>query len=81
MNWIPLADGGVQRADVILPLAGDVSVLSLEAQELSRRDRWGNTFRYRAIVTLLSGQRRWSYDVFLRSEPVNTIPASQVPRK
>ena len=71
----PLPAGAVQLADEIRPLRGSVTAISLDIQELPRRDRWGNTFRYRSRVTLASGESRWSYDVFLQHERTSASEA------
>jgi hypothetical protein len=52
-----------------LPELG-VESISLDYRESRRRDRWGNTFRYRAKVygTNHTNLGRWAYDVFLLTE-------------
>jgi hypothetical protein len=49
-----------------LPELG-VKTISLDYRESRRRDRWGNTFRYRAKVhgTNQADPGRWAFDVFL----------------
>ena len=52
-----------------LPELG-VESISLDYRESRRRDRWGNTFRYRAKVygTNHTNLGRWAYDIFLLTE-------------
>jgi hypothetical protein len=52
-----------------LPELG-VESISLDYRESRRRDRWGNTFRFRAKVygTNHTNLGRWAYDVFLLTE-------------
>lgn len=51
-----------------------VKTISLDYRESRRRDRYGNTFRYRAKVYGVNNKDlgRWAYDVFLVSSDVRT---------
>ena len=62
-----------------LPELG-VESIALDYRESRRRDRWGNTFRYRVKVyaTNHTDLGRWAYDVFLLTEkagPGQTLSA------
>jgi hypothetical protein len=62
----PLPQGGSDPADEIRRLStAGVTAISLRVQEIGRKDRWGNLFKYRAKVEV-GGRSRWSYDVFLQ---------------
>ena len=64
--WRDVVRDGISQPAELLALP-DLQIvgLSTEYREARRRDRWGNTFRYRAFVFLASGERRFAYDVFL----------------
>ena len=47
-----------------------VVALSTEPRESQRKDRFGNRYRYRAIVYYADGQQRFAYDVFPLVEPI-----------
>ena len=63
-------------------LAFDVNAISLDYRESRRKDRWGNTFRYRAKVYGMNGVRlgRWAHDVFLQAAPVQAGSAPTIAR-
>jgi hypothetical protein len=70
--WRDTDHNGVSDSDELQTLTAlGVTSISLDYSEARRRDRYGNSFRYRATV---SGAKpgvvgRWAYDVFLVSSP------------
>ena len=70
--WRDSDHNGASDSDELHPLAAQgVTSISLDYSEARRRDRYGNSFRYRAKV-FGSNKRdlgRWAYDVFLVSSP------------
>lgn len=76
---------GVATVDELLSMeTAGIRAISVEHTMTQRRDRWGNVFRYRALVTLTSGARRPAWDVYLRSagvqedSPVGIRPARPI---
>jgi hypothetical protein len=82
--WIDENHDGVSQPGELhtLPELG-VTSLSLAYEELGRKDRFGNRFRYRAAVNPVSPtgkpvDGRWAYDVFLTvtDKPANNVHPS-----
>jgi len=66
--WQDLNHNGTSEAIELSGLAQfHVEAMSVVFKEAMRRDRWGNTFRYRAKVYGMNDSRlgRWAYDVLL----------------
>jgi hypothetical protein len=70
--WRDTDHNGTSDSDELQTLTAlGVTSISLDYSEARRRDRYGNSFRYRAKVSG-SNKRdlgRWAYDVFLVSSP------------
>ena len=66
--WRDLNHNGISEpAELSGLIDSQVAAISLDFKESRHRDKWGNSFRYRAQV-VRSGLRRWAYDViFLTS--------------
>ena len=66
-------NGASDAAELHTLTALGVTSISLDYSEARRRDRYGNSFRYRATVSgaKRGGVGRWAYDVFLVSLAVN----------
>jgi hypothetical protein len=72
--WEDLNHNGVSEPAELRSLFDlEIDTISLDYRESRRRDRWGNTFRYRAKIygTTTRNIGRWAHDVFLLSHPVN----------
>jgi hypothetical protein len=70
--WRDTDHNGASDSDELHTLTAlGVTSISLDYSEARRRDRYGNSFRYRAKVSgAKSGDvGRWAYDVFLVSSP------------
>lgn len=70
--WQDSNHDGVSQPEEMHPLpAFGIASISLDYQEVRRRDRHGNKFTYRAKVTDARGGHvgQWAYDVFLLTEP------------
>jgi hypothetical protein len=66
--WQDLNHNGISEANELHPLTEvGIESMALEFKLSNRRDRWGNTFRYRAKIYGFNHQDlgRWAYDVFL----------------
>lgn len=66
--WQDMNHNGISEAGELHTLLSlNVESISLEYRESGRRDRWGNTFRYRAKIYGVGRSKlgRWTYDVFL----------------
>lgn len=72
--WRDSNHNGVSEPSELHSLAAfNVEAISLDYRESRRRDRWGNTFRYRAKIYDTGQARlgRWAYDVFPLTVPPN----------
>jgi hypothetical protein len=70
--WQDRDHNGTSNADELHGLNDlGVTSISLDYREARRRDRYGNSFRYRAKVSGAKQNElgRWAYDVFLVSSP------------
>lgn len=70
--WRDSDHNGASDSDELQTLTAlGVTSISLEYSEARRRDRYGNSFRYRAQVSGSNNRDvgRWAYDVFLVSSP------------
>lgn len=70
--WRDTDHNGTSDSDELHTLTAlGVTSISLEYSEARRRDRYGNSFRYRAKVSGSNNRDlgRWAYDVFLVSWP------------
>jgi hypothetical protein len=70
--WQDTDHNGTSGADELHTLTElRVTRISLDYREARRRDRYGNSFRYRAKISgsNASDPGRWAYDVFLLSSP------------
>lgn len=70
--WQDLNHNGISEPSELCSLpALDIAVLSLNYKEARRKDRYGNTYRYRAKVTDHRGTHvgRWAWDVFPVAHP------------
>lgn len=70
--WQDSNHEGVSEPAELHPLSAfGIASISLDYQEVRRRDRHGNKFTYRAKVKDARGAHagRWAYDVFLLTEP------------
>jgi hypothetical protein len=70
--WQDSDHNGASNADELHALNDlRVTSISLDYREARRRDRYGNSFRYRAKVSGAKQNElgRWAYDVFLVSSP------------
>ena len=83
--WVDANHDGISQPDELhtLPELGVLS-LSLSYRESSREDRFGNMFRYRAMVNPnFKGQGpkdgRWAYDVYLRRARTTSSTGIGVP--
>ncbi len=64
--WVDANHDGVSQPGELLTLAqAGIASIELSYQPVRRRDRFGNYFRYRAIVHLRSGGQTTAWDVFL----------------
>jgi len=67
--WIDFNHDGVSQPDELFTLAAlNISALSTTASREMRRDRFGNTFRFRGEF-IINGQLRHDYDVFFLRTP------------
>ena len=70
--WQDLNHNGISEPSELrsLPALG-LALLSLDYKETRRKDRYGNTYRYRAKVTDDRGTQlgRWAWDVFPVAHP------------
>lgn len=71
--WRDLNHDGISEPSESSPLAGSsVSAIDLQYHWTGRRDNWGNTFRYEALISLLDAsghgiQKKPAYDIFFAS--------------
>ncbi len=64
--WVDANHDGVSQPGEFVTLAqAGVASIKLGAQPIARRDRFGNYFKYRAVVHLADGRRTMAWDVFL----------------
>lgn len=64
--WIDSNHNGISEPSELFSFAAlGLNSISLQYRESSRRDEFGNVFRYRAKVQGGDGIDRWAYDVFL----------------
>jgi hypothetical protein len=64
--WIDSNHNGMSEPEELFTLpAMHIKAISLATFKDSRRDRYGNIFRYRAKVLFDDGSPRWAYDVLL----------------
>ena len=64
--WVEANHDGVSQPGELLTLAqAGIASIELTAQSTGRRDRFGNYFRYRAVVHLANGHQTVIWDVFL----------------
>jgi hypothetical protein len=72
--WRDANQNGVSETGELTALAAvGISAIDLDYKEAGRRDRAGNSFRYRAKVTDTGRNQvgRWAWDVILVSGPAN----------
>lgn len=62
--WFDRMRDGVSTDDELVPVNDEIKSISLDYRESRHRDRWGNGFRYRALVRLADGSNTFAYDVF-----------------
>jgi hypothetical protein len=68
--WVDANHNGFSEPSELLTLEQvEIVELDLRYRTMGRKDRFGNRFRYGALVTLLNGSKRQSYDVFLQTAP------------
>jgi hypothetical protein len=75
--WRDTDHNGASDSEELQTLTAlSVTSISLDYREARRRDRFGNTFRYRAKVSNAkqSDIGRWAYDVFLVTSPSSGAP-------
>ena len=64
--WVDANHDGVSQPNELVTLAqAGIASIDLTAQPTGRRDRFGNYFRYRAVVHLTNGRQTVVWDVFL----------------
>ena len=76
--WQDVNHNGVSEPNELHPLSElNVESIALDFRLSNRRDRWGNTFRYRAKIygTNHRDLGRWAYDVLLVHESNNDSAA------
>ncbi len=75
--WVDRNHDGASQPGELLTLAeAGVASIELGAQPVARRDRFGNYFKYRAVVHLANGRRTTAWDVFLAARLNGSEPAS-----
>lgn len=64
--WIDTTrDGHSEAAELFSLESLGINAISVETKLSSKRDRWGNVYRWRAPVHFTSGVSRYAYDVIL----------------
>ena len=69
--WVDVNRDGLSEPNELTPVAASgITAISLHTKMSRKRDRWGNEFRYRAVLYCGEGGGRGrSYDVCLTSLP------------
>ncbi len=75
--WVDANHDGVSQPGEFITLAeASIASIELSAQPVRRRDRFGNYFKYRAVVHLANGRRTTAWDVFLAASLNGSAPAA-----